>query len=209
MRFASISWPSIPPAAMRIVVETVAVWAKAAIDASLPKKSRSPIHNRHGLRGRSWTHSLLTMPNYLIDNKAGIIIDAVGTRANRAVEIAVTQTMVDRVERRFDLRPLILCGRYGLWRGQAAQMVGGSQHHAARTGVGQVGPPRWHLQPFRLHLRSGAQHLCLPRWRGTDQHRQYRSRSHRLLQGQQERLLALFIEAEVHDGDRAQNYPRS
>jgi transposase len=30
--------------------------------------------------------------NYLIDNKAGIIIDAEGTRANRAVEIAVTQT---------------------------------------------------------------------------------------------------------------------
>ena len=29
--------------------------------------------------------------NYLIDNKAGIILDAVGTRANRAVEIAVTQ----------------------------------------------------------------------------------------------------------------------
>jgi hypothetical protein len=28
--------------------------------------------------------------NYLLDNKAGIIIDAVGTRANRAVEIAVT-----------------------------------------------------------------------------------------------------------------------
>jgi len=41
--------------------------------------------------------------NYLIDNTAGII-DAVGTRANRAAEIAVTQTMVDRVERRFDLR---------------------------------------------------------------------------------------------------------
>lgn len=33
--------------------------------------------------------------NYLIDNKAGIILDAVGTRANRAVEIAVTQIMVD------------------------------------------------------------------------------------------------------------------
>src|ERR1700757_4230241 len=48
--------------------------------------------------------------NYLIDNKAGIILDAVGTRANRAVEIAVTQTMVDRVERRFDLRPKRLAG---------------------------------------------------------------------------------------------------
>ena len=31
-------------------------------------------------------------------------------RANRAVEIAVTQTMVDRVERRFDLRPRRLAG---------------------------------------------------------------------------------------------------
>jgi len=48
--------------------------------------------------------------NYLIDNKAGIIVDAAGTRANRAVEIAVTQTMMDRVERRFDLRPQRLAG---------------------------------------------------------------------------------------------------
>jgi hypothetical protein len=48
--------------------------------------------------------------NYLIDNKVGIILDAVGTRANRAVEIAVTQTTVDRVERRFDLRPRRLAG---------------------------------------------------------------------------------------------------
>jgi hypothetical protein len=46
--------------------------------------------------------------NYLIDNKVGIIIG--GTRANRAVEIAVTQTMVDRVERRFDLRLRRLAG---------------------------------------------------------------------------------------------------
>src|SRR5215213_2330681 len=56
--------------------------------------------------------------NYLIDNKFGIIVDAVGTRANRIVEIAVTQTMVDRVERRFDLRPQRLAGDtvYGVAR---------------------------------------------------------------------------------------------
>ena len=42
--------------------------------------------------------------NYLIDNKVGIIVDAEGTRANRIVEIAVTQTMVDRVRHRFDLQ---------------------------------------------------------------------------------------------------------
>jgi len=48
--------------------------------------------------------------NYLIDNKAGIILDAEGTRANRTVEIAVTQTMMDRVRRRFDLQPQRLAG---------------------------------------------------------------------------------------------------
>lgn len=48
--------------------------------------------------------------NYLIDNKVGIIIDAEGTRANRKDEIAVTQTMVDRVKHRFDLRPGRLVG---------------------------------------------------------------------------------------------------
>jgi transposase len=48
--------------------------------------------------------------NYLIDNKVGIILDAEGTRANRIEEIAVTQTMMDRVTRRFDLRPERLAG---------------------------------------------------------------------------------------------------
>jgi transposase len=48
--------------------------------------------------------------NYLIDNKAGIILDAEGTRANRIVEIAATQTMMDRVRRRFDLQPQRLAG---------------------------------------------------------------------------------------------------
>ena len=48
--------------------------------------------------------------NYLIDNKFGIIIDAEGTRANRTVEIATTQTMLHRVGCRFDLRPQRLAG---------------------------------------------------------------------------------------------------
>jgi transposase len=48
--------------------------------------------------------------NYLIDNKAGIIVDAEGTRANRTTEIASTETMVDRVSRRFELRPQRLAG---------------------------------------------------------------------------------------------------
>ena len=48
--------------------------------------------------------------NYLIDNKAGIIIDAEGARANRVVEISVTRTMIERVARRFGLQPQRLAG---------------------------------------------------------------------------------------------------
>jgi transposase len=48
--------------------------------------------------------------NYLIDNKAGIIVDAEGTRANRAVEIAIAETMIDRIKGRFDLQPQRLAG---------------------------------------------------------------------------------------------------
>jgi transposase len=48
--------------------------------------------------------------NYLVDNKAGIIVDAEGTRANRIAELAITETMIDRVKRRFDLRPQRLAG---------------------------------------------------------------------------------------------------
>ena len=48
--------------------------------------------------------------NYLIDNKLGIIVDAEGTRANRSDEIAVTETMIERVEHRFGLAPQRLAG---------------------------------------------------------------------------------------------------
>jgi transposase len=48
--------------------------------------------------------------NYLIDNKAGIIVDAEGTRANRIAEIAIAQTMLERVRHRFGLQPQRLAG---------------------------------------------------------------------------------------------------
>jgi hypothetical protein len=78
--------------------------------------------------------------NYLIDNKVGIILDAEGTRADRIAEIAVTQTIVERVGRRFDLRPRGLPVTPFMVR-SGAQVAGGSQDHTARFGVGQVGRP--------------------------------------------------------------------
>ena len=48
--------------------------------------------------------------NYLIDNKVGVIMDAEGTCANRKDEIAVAETMVERVARRFGVKPNRLAG---------------------------------------------------------------------------------------------------
>jgi len=111
MRFASTLWRSMRPrAATRIVVEMVADRAKAVIDASLPKEISLTDPQATWVARAGVDPFFAYDANYLIDNKVGIILDAVGTRANRAVEIAVTQTMVARVERRFDLRPRRLAG---------------------------------------------------------------------------------------------------
>jgi transposase len=128
-----IAWPK-PEEASRAVREYL-----AALDASQSDENAGEDgdgSNRGGNRRRPPKEVSLTDPqaawvtrkgidpffaydaNYLIDNKAGIIVDAEGTRANRVEEIAVTQTMVDRVERRFGLRPRRLAGDtvYGVGR---------------------------------------------------------------------------------------------
>lgn len=48
--------------------------------------------------------------NYLIDLAAGIIVDVEATPAHRTQEVDSTRTMIDRVERRFQLRPSRLVG---------------------------------------------------------------------------------------------------
>lgn len=48
--------------------------------------------------------------NYLIDLKAGIIVDVEPSSVNKAAEVRATQTMMERVEKNFDLRPSRLVG---------------------------------------------------------------------------------------------------
>jgi transposase len=48
--------------------------------------------------------------NYLIDTKAGVIVDVEATPAYRTEEVNATRTMVERVEARFDLKPHHLIG---------------------------------------------------------------------------------------------------
>jgi transposase len=59
--------------------------------------------------------------NYLIDVKAGVIVDVEPTPAYRTDEVNSTKTMVNRVEQRFDLKPQRLIGdtAYG-----TAEMLG-------------------------------------------------------------------------------------
>jgi len=48
--------------------------------------------------------------NYLIDVHAGVIVDVEATAAHRTEENDATKTMIDRVEKRFDLKPTRLIG---------------------------------------------------------------------------------------------------
>jgi transposase len=59
--------------------------------------------------------------NYLIDVQASIIIDVEATPAGRTAEVNATRTMIERVERRFELKPERLIGdmAYG-----AAELLG-------------------------------------------------------------------------------------
>jgi transposase len=79
--------------------------------------------------------------NYLIDNKVGIILDAAGTRANRKEEIAIAETMLDRVRRRFDLRPrgsrAIL---FMAWPGCLSGLWIARSHHTCPYGTNRLGP---------------------------------------------------------------------
>jgi transposase len=60
--------------------------------AALTSKGRSKIAFAYGT-------------NYLIDTKAAIIVDVEASPARWTAEVAATRTMIERVARRFDLRP--------------------------------------------------------------------------------------------------------
>jgi transposase len=48
--------------------------------------------------------------NYLVDVRAGVIVDVEATSAHRIKEVDATRTMIDRVERRFAIKPARLIG---------------------------------------------------------------------------------------------------
>ena len=124
--------------------------------------------------------------NYLIDNKVGIIVDAEGTRANRTGEITITETMIDRAKRRFDLRPQRLAGDsvYG-----AVRLLKWLVDRKITPHVPVWDKSARHDGTFSradfVFDRQRNIYIC-PGWCRAHQHRQHRSGAHRLLQSQQE-----------------------
>jgi len=64
---------------------------------------------------------LCLFTNYLVDVRAGVIVDVEASSAHRIQEVDATRTMIDRVEDRFAIKPTRLIGdmSYG-----AAEAIG-------------------------------------------------------------------------------------
>lgn len=96
----------------------------AALDAANPAAPPKSISLTDP--GASWTATagpafFAYSTNYLVDVKAGIIVDVEASSTNQAAETAATRTMIDRVEQHFQIKPHRLIGdtAYG-----SASMVG-------------------------------------------------------------------------------------
>jgi transposase len=101
--------------------------------------------------------------NYLIDADHGVIVDVEATRAIRQAEVGAAQTMLERTETRFGIKPAFLTAdsAYGsadslAWLGQR------ERHYPAHPGVRQVQPNRRRVLPRRLRLRRRTRSLHLP-----------------------------------------------
>jgi transposase len=133
--------------------------------------------------------------NYLIDNKAGIIVDAEGTRANRIAEIAITATMIERVKDRFDLQPRRLAG----------DTVYGAVRLLKWLVDRQIAPhiPVWDKSArsdgtfSRIRVRPIAQHLHLPKGKAAAHHRNSHRWSYASLSRLEARLRCLRIQNAV------------
>ena len=134
---APIDWPD-PEEAPRAVAEYL-----SALDQDAPeerqngKRKKPPKAVSLTDPQAAWVAKRKVRPifaydaNYLIDNKLGIIVDAEGTRANRVEENRVCVSMVERVMRRFGLKPKRLAAdtAYGSGKTLKALMDCGIEPH--------------------------------------------------------------------------------
>ena len=105
--------------------------------------------------------------NYLIDMDHAVIVDVEASRAIRQAEVGAARTMIERTQDRFGLWPERLAADSAYGSAENARLAGPrARDRAAHPGLRQVRAPRRHLRPGRLHLRSQARSLHLPRRQG-------------------------------------------
>ena len=103
-----IDWGN-PDEASRPVREYLAALEQAN-DPPAPPKSVSLTDPAASWTTRGGPAFFAYSTNYLIDLKAGIIVDVEASAVNSAAEVEATRTMIERVEDKFDLKPERLVG---------------------------------------------------------------------------------------------------
>jgi transposase len=104
-----IDWGN-PEQAARPVREYLAAIEQVNVPGTLPKaiSLTDPAASWTAAAGGPAFYAYST--NYLIDLKAGIIVDVEASAVNQAAEVEATRTMIDRVQARFGITPQRLVG---------------------------------------------------------------------------------------------------
>lgn len=104
-----IDWGN-PEQAARPVREYLAAIEQVNVSSTLPKaiSLTDPAASWTAAAGGPAFYAYST--NYLIDLKAGIIVDVEASAVNKAAEVEATRTMIDRVQARFGITPQRLVG---------------------------------------------------------------------------------------------------
>ena len=106
--------------------------------------------------------------NYLIDTDHGVIVDVEASRAIRQAEVGAAQTMIERTETCFGMKPELSCRRQRLRfsreLGLARQSEGDQAVHPSDR---QIDPDRRNVLARRFRLRSRTRPLHMPGWQRT------------------------------------------
>ena len=94
----------------RAIREYLDALDEAEGQATVPKKisSTDPLASWTAAPGGPAFYAYST--NYLVDLKAGLVMDVDASAVNKAAEVTITQAMLERTEEKFDLKPKRLVG---------------------------------------------------------------------------------------------------
>jgi len=135
--------------------------------------------------------------NYLIDVKFGIIMDVEASRAIRQAEVGASQTMIERTEACFGIKPEWLAADTAMARPPTS--IGSSMSKGCATcpRYRQVEARGWHVLARGLRVRQGAQRLCVPRGQILEVDGPSAIRQHISLPGEHPRLWSLPTKVQV------------